>query len=210
MNRASAVLQWLLEIPEWLIYLALGVAAAIENIIPPIPADMMVLLGGIIAGSGGADVTGLFVAVWIGNVSSALLVYALGRRFGPRFFAGRIGSFLLAPRQIQALARAYTRYGFPIIFFSRFLPVFRPVVPAFAGVSRISFWRTAIPVALASALWYGLLVHLGATAGANWRRLVAFFGELGGWLTLVAAVLVALVGWIWWRTRRFGTDPGAG
>jgi membrane-associated protein len=165
-----------------------------------------VLVGGVVAGAGSARPTGLFLAVWIGNVGSALLVYEIGRRHGPKFFEGRFGSALLAPRQIHALARAYSRYGFPIIFFSRFLPVFRPVVPVFAGVSRLSFWGTAIPVALASAVWYGLLVYVGALAGANWRAVVAFFANLGSWLAILAAVLLVGVGWLWWRTRA----PGAG
>jgi membrane protein DedA with SNARE-associated domain len=198
----------LLEIPEWLLYIILGVAAAVENLIPPIPADVMVLVGGVVAGAGDARAVGLFFAVWTGNVGSALLVYWIGRRYGPRFFEGRLGRFLLAPRQINALSRAYGRYGFPIIFFSRFLPVFRPMVPVFAGVSRLGFWGTAIPLALASAVWYGLLVYLGSVAGENWQTLVAFFGRLGGWLSAVAAVLIGALGWLWWRTRAPGTGTG--
>ncbi|MQA88844.1 MAG: hypothetical protein GEU90_01230 [Gemmatimonas sp.] len=192
---------WLLGIPEWLLYLTLGLAAAVENVFPPVPADVMVLVGGVVAGAGPADASGLFLVVWLGNVGSALAIYWVGLHYGPRFFEGRLGRALLDPRQIHALARAYARYGFPIIFFSRFLPVFRPVVPAFAGVSRLGFWGTALPVALASAAWYGLLVYLGAAAGANWRAILSFFSQLGGYLSIVAAVLVAALAWLWWRTR---------
>ncbi|MEX2584482.1 MAG: DedA family protein [Gemmatimonadota bacterium] len=195
------ILGWLLEIPDWLLYLSLGLAASVENIVPPIPADVMVLAGGVVSGAGDASPVVLFVAVWVGNVGSALLVYAVGRRYGPRFFEGRMGRYLLAPRQIQALALAYRRFGFSIIFFSRFLPVFRPVVPAFAGVSRVGFWRTTIPIALASAIWYGLLVYLGAVAGSNWGSVLAFFSRTAGWLTIIAGLLLAALGWWWWRTR---------
>lgn len=203
------ILGWLLEIPDWLVYLTLGAAAAVENIVPPIPADVMVLAGGVVSGAGGVPPSALFAAVWLSNVGSALLVYAVGRRYGLRFFEGRLGSYLLAPGQIQRLARAYRRYGFPIIFFSRFLPVFRPVVPAFAGISRVGFWQTAVPIALASAIWYGLLVYLGAAAGSNWEAVLAFFSRVGGWLGAIAAVLLALLGWWWWRTRGPLADPGS-
>lgn len=201
-ERAGSILQWLVGLPEWLIYLIVGIAAAVENIIPPFPADVIVVIGGVIAGAGFSDVFVLFIAVWIGNTGSALLTYALGRRYGKGFFDGRAGRYLLAPRQVAALERAYARYGFPIIFFSRFLPVFRPIVPVFAGVSRLDFWRTALPLALASAVWYGFLVYLGSIAGANWRALLLRLEEVGGWLWIVMGVLLLGVGFLWHRTRR--------
>src|SRR5688572_24257298 len=124
-DRAEALLDWLIGIPDVYVYLLLAIAAAVENIIPPIPADVMVLIGGVIAGAGGVNPVLLFVVVWAGNVGSALAVYGLGKHFGASFFDGRIGRLLLAPRQLAVLNRAYQRFGFPIVFFSRFLPVFR-------------------------------------------------------------------------------------
>ena len=207
-DRAGALLEWLLSIPDVLVYLILGIASALENIIPPIPADVMVVAGGVIAGAGGVDPIILFVAVWLGNVGSALAVYWLGRRSGERFFEGRIGRALLAPRQIESLNAAYQRFGFPIIFFSRFLPVFRPVVPVFAGLTRLGFWRTAIPVATASAVWYGFLVYVGTMAGANWESVLAYLSRAGAWLWAIAGILIVLLGLLWWRTR--GDHPGKG
>src|SRR5690606_34323116 len=156
MERAGSILQWLVALPDWLVYLIVGLAAAVENILPPIPADAIVVIGGVISGAGQANTWTLFFAVWVGNVSSALLTYAMGRRYGKTFFQGRLGNFLLAPRQAEALEKAYSRYGVPIIFFSRFLPVFRPIVPVFAGISHLGFWSTALPIAVASGIWYGL------------------------------------------------------
>ncbi len=208
MQRAEAILVWLATIPDWVLYLVVGLLAALENIVPPIPADVMIAVGGVAAGAGRADPLILFVAAWLANAGSALLVYALGRRYGPGFFTGRLGRFLLAPNQVDALAAAYRRFGFPIIFFSRFLPVFRPIVPVFAGVARLGFWGTAVPIILASGIWYGFLVYLGAFAGANLNRILTVVERVGGWLWLVAGVLIVAAG-VWWRvTRRLKEDPG--
>jgi len=200
-ERAEILLDWLLAVPGWLVYVVMALAAALENLIPPIPSDVVILIGGVLAGVGGVNPLVLFLLVWLGNVGSALLVYALGLRFGPAFFQGRAGRLLLAPAQLDLLARAYRRYGFPIIFFSRFLPVFRPIVPAFAGLSKVGFMRTALPIALASAIWYGFLVYLGWAAGTNLPVLLARLERVGGWLWLVAALLIALFAAWWWYTR---------
>lgn len=201
-ESADAVLDWLLTIPDAFVYLILGIAAAVENVVPPIPADVMVLMGGVVAGAGSVGPWRLFFAVWFGNVASALAIYWVGRRYGAGFFHRPVGRFLLAPSQVDALSRAYRRFGFPIIFLSRFLPVFRPIVPVFAGVSGLGFWRTALPVAAASAIWYGLLVYLGNAAGENWREVLNFVQRFGTWMWIAAGVaLLAMVLW-WHRTRR--------
>jgi membrane protein DedA with SNARE-associated domain len=200
-QRAEAILEWFDGVPEWLVYLLMGLAAALENLIPPIPADVFIVIGGVMAGAGAANPWSLFLVVWLCNASSALLVYFFGLRFGAGFFQGRLGQFLLAPRQLVLLNQAYRRFGFPIIFFSRFLPVFRPIVPAFAGIAGVGLLRTAIPIALASAIWYGFLVYLGTVAGANLPHLFALLDRVSGWMWLAATFLIALLGWWWWRTR---------
>lgn len=187
--------------PEVVVYLVLGFAAALENLIPPIPADVVVLFGGLLAGRGAASVGGVFLAVWLSNVGGALLVYALGRRFGAAFFQGRWGRLLLRPGQVQRLNNVYRRFGFGVILISRFLPMFRAVVPVFAGVAQLGFWRTAIPMALASAAWYGTIVYVGAAAGRNFEAIAAQLDAAGRWLWLAAGVVAAGAAVGWWRTR---------
>ena len=197
----EGLLDWLTTAPAAIIYLVLGVAATLENIVPPIPADVVVLFGGLLAGRGAASPWVVFVAVWISNVFGALLVYYAGVRFGPGFFSGRVGRMILHPDQLERLGAFYRRFGFGVIFVSRFLPMFRAVVPVFAGVSRLGFWRTAPPLAAASALWYGALVYIGAAAGRNWEEVMAALSSIGVWFWGIAAVAAAGVFWWWWRSR---------
>ena len=200
-DAVERLLDWLTAAPPLAVYAVLGLAAAMENIIPPVPADVVVLFGGLLAGRGTADPWLVFLAVWLCNVSGALLVYYAGLRFGPGFFTGRIGRLILHPGQVQRLSQFYQRFGFGVVFLSRFLPMFRAVVPVFAGVSRIGFWRTAPPLAAASALWYGALVYVGAAAGRNWAQLMETFRSIGAWFWGIAVVAAAAVVWWWWKSR---------
>lgn len=200
-GRPEALLEWLTAIPDPLLYLIAGLAAGAENIVPPFPGDLIVVFGGLIAGAGGADPFLLFLVVWLTNGATAILVYHLGRRYGAGFFAGRFGRYLLAPAQVEILSAAYRRFGTPIIFFSRFLPVFRPIVPVFAGMAHLSAIRTALPILLASGLWYGFLVYLGTLTGANLYRVVSTLDRVGGWLWILAAAAISAFLWWWWRSR---------
>lgn len=200
--QLEALLRWIGQSEEALIYLALAAAAALENLIPPIPADTVVLFGGFLAGLDVVRAETVFVVVWLGNVSGALIVYALGRQYGPRFFSGRWGTMLLKPRQLASLSHFYRRYGTVVVFISRFLPVFRGIVPVFAGVSGIGVWRSAIPIAVASGIWYGALVYLGSLAGSNWEEILEFVNQSGRWLGALALLLSLVVAVWWWRSRR--------
>ncbi|MBW3569539.1 MAG: DedA family protein [Gemmatimonadetes bacterium] len=195
------LIAWMEGLPELLIYVVMGAMAGLENIFPPVPADVVALTGGFLAGRGVIDPTLAFLVVWMANVATALLMYGAGRRYGASFFSTRVGRAVLQPGQLQRLASLYDRHGGKVIFFSRYLPGFRAVVPIFAGSSDMGFFRAALPIALASGLWYGFIVYLGATAGRNWEQIRAAVESSGRWLAIVAAALVLIVGWMWWQTR---------
>jgi membrane protein DedA with SNARE-associated domain len=183
------------------VYLVIGVFAGLENIFPPVPADVIALTGGFLAGRGTISPIGAFLAVWGANVGTAMLTYWVGRRYGASFFQGRVGRMILQPQQMARLSTLYAKHGAKVIFFSRFLPGFRAVVPVFAGTSGMGWMRTAAPIALASGLWYGMVVYLGATAGRNWEQIRASVEASSRWLAIAAVILFALVGWWWWRSR---------
>ena len=195
------LIAWMERLPEALVYLVIGVMAGLENIFPPVPADVVALAGGFLAGRGVTDPVISFLVVWIANVGTALLTYWVGRRYGASFFSGRIGKMILQPRQMRRLALLYEAHGGKVIFFSRYLPGFRAVVPVFAGTTGMSFPRAAFPLALASGLWYGLIVYLGATAGRNWEKIRAAVESSGRWLGVAAAILFLVAAWYWWKTR---------
>ncbi len=187
------------RLPARWLYLALGLGGAVENFFPPIPADTFVLLGALLAGEGELTLRGVFTVTWSSNTIAALLNYAAARRWGPGILDSRFGRWLIRPRQLERLASLYHGHGGKIIFFSRFLPAFRVVVPVFAGVSRLSFWRAALPITLASAVWYGVLVAAGGLFGPV---IVDVMGRVNVALVAIAGVLAALVAAAWWRTRR--------
>ena len=101
----SGLLTWLSGLPWYVLYPVMAIAAAVENIFPPIPADTIVALGSWLASRGDGTVYGAFLSTWIGNVAGAAGMYWVGRTHGEtwirrhfRFFAdGR------AERKFEAL-----------------------------------------------------------------------------------------------------------
>jgi membrane protein DedA with SNARE-associated domain len=58
-----------------------------------------------------------------------------------------------------------------------------------------------LPVATASAIWYGFLVYLGAAAGRNLSSILATLERVSGPLLAIAVVLFGAIVLWWLRTR---------
>lgn len=193
---------WLGDVPPLLMYAVLGVGAAVENVVPLIPADTFVLLGGFLAARGSASEGVVFLVTWTSNVLSALAVYAAAYFYGESFFKTRLGHYLLDPKQVGIVRRFYRRWGAAAIFYTRFLPGLRAVTPVFAGVIRQRPISVVLPLVLASGIWYGGLVWVGAFAGRNVDQLLRMQDRLNWALAGVAGVIVVLLAWWWLRSRR--------
>jgi membrane protein DedA with SNARE-associated domain len=196
------ILAWMAAAPGPLLYVALGAGAAIENVVPAVPADTFVALGGLLSAVGDLSARGVFFATWLSNVASALAVYRLAYRHGQGFFERGVGRSLLRPHQMERMRGFYDRWGTSALFFTRFLPGVRSFAPVFAGVTRQPWLRVALPIALASAIWYGALVWLGVWAGGRLPMLGALLGRLNSALGVVAGVVGAAAVLWWWRSRR--------
>ncbi|MDX1645978.1 MAG: DedA family protein [Longimicrobiales bacterium] len=197
------LLEWVNVLPDSALYAVLWIGAAMENFVPAVPADTFVAFGGFLAGAGvaGLDAWLVFAGTWAFNAFGALLIYRLSHRYGRPFFEDGLGRHLLQPHQMSRVRDFYTRWGTPAIFFSRFLPGIRAVVPIFAGITHQPWSRVAPPILVASALWYGGLVSLGLFAGRNLDVLDALLGRVNRWLA-VAAGIVALAIAAWWLRSR--------
>ncbi|MFQ5888731.1 MAG: DedA family protein [Gemmatimonadota bacterium] len=190
------------RIPVETVYLLVGVGAAVENLFPPIPSDTFVILGGLLADRGVLSGGTVFGVAWLSNLVLALAVFLASRRYGRGIFTTRWGRWLLRPEQLRRMDAFYAEYGTITVLVSRFFPVFRVLVPAFAGISGLGFWRTAIPLGLASAAWYGLLVGVGILASRNIPRIMRMVQAVNSTFLFVALLVAAAVFYWWWRTRR--------
>jgi membrane protein DedA with SNARE-associated domain len=180
------------SLPEGLLYLALALTAAVENIFPPLPSDTVVAFGAFLAARGQGTAVGAFLSVWIGNVAGAMLMYWVGRRFGTEKLRNRLvgGS---GPEMEQRLERLYGKHGIAALFVSRFLPGVRALVPPFAGAVRIPWPQATFAIAGASAIWYGTITYVAFSVGSNMEEVMETVGSWQRLIGIVAIVLVLMV-----------------
>ena len=196
------VLNWLSGLPPAALYAALAVVAAAENVFPPLPADTVVAFGAFLAARGQATLLGAFLATWIGNVGGALLIYALGRRYGTEYVHRWMSRFGAGGSESR-LESMYARRGLLALFLSRFIPGLRALVPPFAGALRVPAARATLAIAVASAIWYGVVTLIAYRVGSDWDALQSRLRGAGVTAALVAgAIAIIAIGWYVVRRRR--------
>lgn len=201
----QGVLDWLSGLPPAALYAALAVVSAAENVFPPLPADTVVAFGAFLAARGQATLLGAFLATWLGNVSGALLVYMLGRRYGARYahqWMTRFGG----SRSESRLTAMYERRGVLALFLSRFIPGLRALVPPFAGALNIPLLRATLAIAIASGIWYGIVTWIAYRVGSDWDALQERLRGAGLTAALIAGA-IALVAIAWYLIRRRRAQP---
>jgi LPXTG-motif cell wall-anchored protein len=196
------LIQRFIALPPGAIYTVIGAMAAAENVFPPVPADTAVAIGAFLSTAGTVSALNIFLITWVANVATATSVYYAGRVVGRPFFRGRIGRRLMHPRRLARLEGLYRAHGTWGIFLSRFIPGVRGVVPPFAGVVRLGFWRAVPPMAVASGIWYGALTFLAATLITRVDDVLIFVGHFSRMALIAGVALLAVAGVLWRRRRR--------
>lgn len=196
----EGLFRWLTELPPVALYSVLALAAALENLFPPLPADTVVAFGSFLAARGEANVLGAFLSTWIGNVTGAMAAYVLGRRFGAGEMRRRMHRFGGEAAEAR-LVQWYARFGFLALFLSRFVPGVRALVPPFAGALRLRALPVLLVIAVASGLWYGLVTTIAYRVGADWELLLERIGGVTRNTALLAVGIGLAALAVWWVRR---------
>ncbi|HEY0698373.1 MAG TPA: DedA family protein [Micromonospora sp.] len=182
---------------------AVGVAmlVALENLIPPIPSEIVLAMAGYLAGEGRGNVVVAVLAATAGSVLGALVLYWLGWKLGEERLKRWLDRVPLVDRDdLEKADRWFERYGRWAVLFGRMVPVVRSLVSLPAGAERMPLGQFLVLTTLGSGVWNSLFVGLGYALGSRWQQVDRYshWFDLG----ILAIFGVMLVSWAVKRVRR--------
>jgi membrane protein DedA with SNARE-associated domain len=167
----------------------------------PLPEDVPLILGGVMAGRGQADVFWVFVVSMLGVLAGDSAIYFAGRRVGPD---SRIFKTFLSPERKKKVQAYFQRWGNWIVFFARFFAGIRAPCYFAAGVFGVKYWVFLLLDFIAALVSVPLWIWLGHYIAANYKEMMEKIEAAKGWVMLVVGILAALLiaWWLWRRYRR--------
>jgi membrane protein DedA with SNARE-associated domain len=183
----------------------IGVAAlvALENVFPPIPSELVLLLTGFNVSETRFGYVGAVVFATLGSVIGAYFLYAVGRLL----HEDRLEAFLAGIGRFVGLKRSdvhkgfawFERHGSAVVLFGRLIPVVRSVVSIPAGAEKMPLSRFTILTSLGSFVWNAVWIAVGWGLGDQWKKAGTWgdYIQYGAVATILVAIAILVV-----RARR--------
>lgn len=190
------LIEYLNNLPEFLIYIFLGLSAFMENLFPPAPGDMMIAFGAFLVGTGRLSFFGVYLSTTFGSLLGFMVLFWLGEYLGKRFFIERDYRFFKKEDIVKA-GSWFKKYGYFIITLNRFFPGIRSVISIAAGIYRLERLKVALLALISCAIWNMIWISVGYTIGDKWKiveeRISSHFARYNLVIIILLAVLVIYV-----------------
>lgn len=171
------VLDFVRESPPGLGLLIVFAAAGLEYVLPPLPADSVVLAGALLVVAGTASFTSVYLAAVAGGALGALAHYRIGHIAVDA--QGRLRSRTLERwTGADAMPRffaAYRRYGLWVLILNRAFPGVRAVTFLAAGAARLPLGPVMAAGLVSNLAWTALVLGTGVWVGNDWEKIRATF-----------------------------------
>ena len=174
--------------PIW-IYITLFLFAFVENVFPPSPSDVVIVIGGSLVGTGAISFILSLIFATLGSITGFMLMFYIGSTVDRKVIQS--GRFRYIPvDSIEKVETWFRKYGYLIIVANRFMPGTRAVISFFAGISNLDPKRTIILCFVSALLWNIIMLYLGFVFGDNVQMVDEY---LTTYSNIVIAVTVLVI-----------------
>jgi membrane protein DedA with SNARE-associated domain len=195
------IINWMGELPAlWAYVVILGIAFS-ENVVPPVPGDMVVVFGGVLVGRGQLSLAVVVALATLGGAVGFMVVYAVGRKMG-RVVLDPDRLTWIPQRQLEKAQRWTRRWGYGVVLANRFLSGARSVISLAVGMAQMNAWVTAACATASAAVWCSLIASAGYLVGDNWRIVSAYLRDYGRVVMALLVTALVVQGVRWWRSRQ--------
>ena len=166
------------ETNQWIGYVAILLAMFLENLIPPIPSELIMPLGGFYVSQGQLDFLPVILAGLIGTVIGALPWYGIGRLVNEEKiekWLHKNGRWIgINPQELARSRKWFNKYGVSLVFWGRLVPGIRTLISVPAGVELMPMTPFLIWTTAGSLIWTLFLTITGFYLGENYENIATW------------------------------------
>ena len=154
----------------------------LENIIPPIPSEIIMPLGGFFVFQ---EKLNFFILVFwglFGTILGSLPWYYLGRLVNEKKlsrFLDKRGKYVGITSDDLAKSKSwFDKYGVSLVFWGRLVPGIRTLISVPAGMELMPLRKFLIWTTLGSLIWVAILTYAGFILGDNWQIIGSYLDQI--------------------------------
>ena len=171
----------------------------------PIPEDITLVSGGIIAGMNPEQVNvhTMLVVSMFGVLLGDSTMYWLGRIYGARILRVRFIRKFLTVQRLRMVRDKFDQYGNRVLFVARFLPGLRAPIYMVSGITRrVSYTRFVLLDFFAAIISVPIWVYLGYYGAhkRDWLMEQIKTGQTG--IYILIGALALFIGWKVYKAKK--------
>ena len=163
-------------------YLTICLAMFLENVIPPIPSEIIMPLGGFFVYQQKLNFYILVFWGLIGTILGSLPWYYLGRLVNEKKlsnFLDKRGKYLgISSDDLAKSKKWFDKYGVSLVFWGRLIPGIRTLISVPAGIELMPFSKFLIWTTMGSFIWVSLLTYTGYLFGENYSIIETYLDQI--------------------------------
>ncbi|MGN6161357.1 MAG: DedA family protein [Marmoricola sp.] len=188
-------MNWVLHLNPALVLTVCGALVFLEDAVFlgfVVPGESAAVVAGVASGLGHVSLTAAIAVV----VLAAIVGDTVGFELGKHLFTRVRGKGILARHEdkFEKTEQFLRRRGAAAVFLGRFVALFRALMPAIAGASRMHYPTFLRWNALGGLVWGVTFVVLGHAAGKSWE-VIAHRASTGMLIAVGVIVVIAAVAW---------------
>lgn len=161
----------------------------------PMPEDVVLISGGILASHAVTNFWGVVVVCMAGVLVGDGIVFSMGRYFGPQIKKKGIFKKIFTEKVDQRAESIIRKYGDKVVFMARFMPGLRTPIFLTCGIYQVKPWKFLLLDGTAALISVPVWIYVGYVFGQNLEELEAKirhvqFGLYAGLAALIAVFIV--------------------
>ncbi|MEG0277143.1 MAG: DedA family protein [Coprobacillus sp.] len=171
----------------------------LENLIPPIPSEIILTFSGYLVTLGYFEIQAVIVVSTLGSFLGSICLYALGYLLSPIKQVKLFKLLHIQDKHIIKCQEWFENHGKKAVFLTRFVPVVRSLVSLPAGMMAMPLLPFCLYTMVGTLLWNTILVSAGVLLGENFDRVQLIIEE---YKTLVIIGIVLYIVYRWFKKRK--------
>ena len=171
----------------------------------PIPEDITLVSGGVIAGLYPESVNShlMLLVSMIGVLAGDSTMYWLGRIYGTKILRFRPMRKIVTLQRLRMVREKFSQYGNRVLFVARFLPGLRAPIYMVSGITRrVSYTRFVLIDFCAAIISVPIWVYLGELGAKNLDWLHAQIQKGQMVIYVLIALLALFLFWKWKKSKK--------
>ena len=181
-NSIPEYLSKAVETNAALAYLSICFSMFLENVIPPIPSEIIMPLGGFFVYQQKLNFYILVFWGLFGTIAGSIPWYYLGKLVNEKRLSNLLdkrGKFIgITSNDLIKSKRWFDKYGVSLVFWGRLVPGIRTLISVPAGMELMPIKKFLIWTSLGSLIWVALLTYGGFVFGENYQIIETYLDQI--------------------------------